>query len=149
MYEALRKRQDELGIPRALPSNKPKDEKVMKPQRYRVVSSSNNSNNTSYEDGLAIYPFVPENAVEANDESNVLDRLDTGEIVTAVRRKSVADASAEPPRMSVVAATAIYNVQLKIRTDILWIEHDRGGWSPCIVDGETRLIPVEEGNESQ
>ena len=148
MYESLRKRQDELGLPRTLYTSKIREVDDATPCRYRVVGS-NNSNSTSgenYEDCLAIYPFVPEDEVESNDESNVLDRLCHGEIVTAVRKKSVADANAAPPRMAVVAATAIYNVQHQIRTDILWIEHDRGGWSPSIVDGVIRLIPVDDND---
>jgi hypothetical protein len=150
MYESLRKRQDELDMPRTLPMGKTYDEKDATPQRYRVVSSKNsNSTSCNGDDGLAIYPFVPENDMEANDESNVLDWLDHGEIVTAVRKKKVADANVDPPRMAVVAATAIYNVQHKIRTDILWIEHDKGGWSPSIVDGVTRLVPIDGNNRDR
>lgn len=148
MYESLRKRQDKLDMPRTLlPTGKPNNEEDATPQRYRVVSS-NNSNITSCDDddddgGLAIYGFVPENDMEANDESNVLDWLNHGEIVTAVRRKKVTDTNVDPPRMAVMAVAAIYNVQHKIRTDILWIEHDKGGWSPSIVDGVTRLVPID------
>eukprot|EP00535_Pseudo-nitzschia_heimii_P008707 CAMPEP_0197180950 /NCGR_PEP_ID=MMETSP1423-20130617/5380_1 /TAXON_ID=476441 /ORGANISM="Pseudo-nitzschia heimii, Strain UNC1101" /LENGTH=260 /DNA_ID=CAMNT_0042631099 /DNA_START=185 /DNA_END=964 /DNA_ORIENTATION=- len=150
IFDSLRKRQDELGIPRTLYKTKSRNADNKKPQMYRVVSSNKNKNynGTSMEndddDCLAIYPFVPEGDVEANDESNILDRLRDGEIVTAVRQQRVIDENAAPLPMAVVAATAIYNVQHKIRTDILWIEHDRGGWSPSIVDGVTRLVPVNE-----
>jgi hypothetical protein len=149
MYESLRKRQDELDMPRTLlPTGKTNNEEDAAPQRYRVVSSkiSNSTSCDDDDDGLAIYGFVPETDMEANDESNVLDWLDHGEIVTAFRRKKVTDTNVDPPRMAVVAATAIYNVQHKIRTDILWIEHDKGGWSPSIVDGVTRLVPIDGNN---
>lgn len=153
MYEALHKRQDELGMPRTLNN---RDTRLSKdqPQRYKVVASNsnpylnstsqNNSNNFDDEDGLAIYPFVPESEVEINDTSNILDSLQQGEIITAMRKKRVVDFSVNPPPMAVVAAKAIYNVQTKIQTDILWIEHDKGGWSPSVVNGVTRLIPVDE-----
>jgi len=149
MYISLRKRQDELGIARTIFTKDSEHEQQQKkaPQRFRVVyqqHSSNNNINNNNDEGLAIYPFVPESEVEANDESNVLDWLDHGEIVTAVRQKKVVDANLPPPRMAVVAATAIYNVQNTIQTRILWIEHDKGGWSPSIVNGVTRLVPVDE-----
>lgn len=175
IYESLTKRQDELGISRILPtsktSNTDDDDDDTAPQRYRVVSSNNKNNNNNNdnnvdddtntskdsdndidnndEEGLAIYLFVPENDSEANDKSNVLDLLHHGEIVTAVQKKKVADANAAPLRMAVVAATAIYNVQHNIQTDILWIEHDKGGWSPAIVDGVTRLIPIDDDGQRQ
>ena len=140
LFKALRKRQEQLGIPKTL-FGKRKDPK---PRKYLVVTD-NNSDGTMSDtgDGLAIYPFVPEDQVEADDESNVLDRLGHGEIVTAIRSKKVADESVPPPPMVVKAATLIYNVQPKIHRYVLWIEHDRGGWSPTIVDGATRLIPID------
>ncbi len=145
MFEALRKRQEQLGIPKTL-FGKRKDPK---PRKYLVVTD-NKSDRTMVDngDGLAIYPFVPEDEVEANDESNVLDWLDQGEIVTAIRSKKVADESVPPPPIAVKAATLIYNVQPKIHRDVLWIEHDRGGWSPTIVDGTTRLIPIDGADNS-
>ena len=152
MYESLWKRQDELGIRKDM-YKRVGDAKDTKPRKFKVAPPSNNSaNNTitkfDYDDGLAIYAYVPENAVEANDESNVVDRLDPGEIIVAKRIKKFPDANAPPPRLAVVAATAIYNVQNSIRTDILWIEHDRGGWSPSFVDGVRRLVPIVEENSN-
>eukprot|EP00531_Pseudo-nitzschia_arenysensis_P008089 CAMPEP_0116115594 /NCGR_PEP_ID=MMETSP0329-20121206/587_1 /TAXON_ID=697910 /ORGANISM="Pseudo-nitzschia arenysensis, Strain B593" /LENGTH=235 /DNA_ID=CAMNT_0003609031 /DNA_START=121 /DNA_END=828 /DNA_ORIENTATION=- len=144
IFDALRKRQDELGMPQTL-FRKRKDPK---PKKYLVVSATDKSDNyngtvSSNGDGLAIYPYIPDDEVEANDESNILDWLDHGEIVTAIRSKTVADESVPPPPMAVMAATAIYNIDPKIQRDVLWIEHDRGGWSPTIVDGTTRLIPLD------
>lgn len=159
MYEALYERQGELGMPRTLNTRDTRLSKDQPPQRYKVVASNciRNLNNTSQinnnfndEDGLAIYPFVPEGEVETNDASNILDNLEQGEIITAMRKKTVVDSSVNPPRMAVVAATAIYNVQHTMHTDILWIEHDKGGWSPSVVNGVTRLVPVDEnGNEQR
>ncbi len=144
MFDALRKRQDELGMPQTL-FRKGKDRSTKK---YLVVSATNRSGNYngtvgSNDNGLAVYPYVPDDEMEADDQSNVLDWLDHGEIVTAIRSKTVADARAPPPPLAVVAATLIYNIDPKIQRDVLWIEHDRGGWSPTIVDGKTRLIPLD------
>jgi len=152
MHESLRKRQAELDI-RTTRFGKTAKDKDTTPRMYIVVAPTNNSNSTSYngtsdntnesKNRLPIYPFVPEDEVEFNDEYNVLDWLDHGEIVKAIRTKKVNDHSVPPPPMAVVAATMIYSVPTKIQTDILWIEHDRGGWSPTIVDGVKRLIPID------
>lgn len=148
MFESLRKRQNELGIRgRSFPRTDHGKKKTL--TKYLVVTPKDNYNDTIVQshgecNGLAVYPFVPEDEVEANDESNILDWLEHGEIVEAIRTKKVSDDSVTPPSMAVMAATLIYNVPNKIETDVLWIEHDKGGWSPTIVDGVTRLIPIND-----
>eukprot|EP00536_Pseudo-nitzschia_multiseries_P003881 jgi/Psemu1/8740/gm1.8740_g len=176
IHESLRNRQEQLGLvvvpggeqPNTSPkfgSNGGRDEQS--PRRYRVVSScrgnnNNNNNSSSSEDGngsgndgdddedlLKIYLVVPENEAEASDRSNVLDCLKHGEVVTSIQQRTVS--SGEPVRPAVVAASIIYNIDpattmLKQR-DVLWIEHDKGGWSPSIVDGVTRLVPIDDNEE--
>ena len=142
------------------------------PKRYRVVSwfrngssdradcgsssSSSSGNNSSIDettgenraenDPLKIYLMVPENEVEATDESNVLDYLEHGEVITAVGKRRVAPS--DPVRPEVLAASIIYNAGdpsvLRKHREVLWIEHDKGGWSPCAIDGVTRLVPIED-----
>lgn len=192
MQDSLKKRKEELGIreraPRLpLPTDNRSDEKIKTtvPRKYRVVPSSmdnDNSNSNDNTDGsgnkrndndaaanddnsedlLKIYLFVPEDEIDASDESNVMDRLQNGEIVTSERTKTVAEANdeaaaaaaAEAARVpvAVAAARAIYNVPgpappaSASPSGVLWIEHDRGGWSPSVVNGATRLIPID-GND--
>ena len=146
MFESLRKRQDELGIQRTIARTTDRWKK-MTPTKYIVITPKSPQNGTIVQsdgdcNGLAVYPFVPEDEVEARDESNILDWLEHGEIVEAVRAKKVTDDSVPPPSTAVMAAAMIYNVPSKIQSEILWIEHDKGGWSPTIVDGVTRLIPI-------
>jgi len=68
------------------------------------------------EEGLLnVYLDIPENDIERCDKTNIINQLESGEIVTSVG-----------PRKGV------------------WIEHDKGGWSPTVLDGFTRLRPVSE-----
>ena len=64
--------------------------------------------------GLNVYLNVPDDFLEAEDETNIYGQLEHGEIVTAVG-----------PRQGI------------------WIEHDKGGWSPMFdTNGRTRLAPL-------
>jgi len=67
---------------------------------------------------LNVYMFIPQDEYEINDRSNIMDQLKDGEIVTSVGGDEKGG----------------------------WIEHDRGGWSPTVVDGITRLIPIIESS---
>jgi len=177
------------------------------PQKYRVVcrSESNRGGNSNSSDTAAandhttndidracddddvddssllleIYLFVPENEAEASDESNILDRLRHGEIVTSIQKRTVRcsrssssnnnNTSTERARRpadvaKILAASIIYNVDTGIDPftpvlrgqrggdddddddHVLWIEHDKGGWSPSMVDGILRLVPLDDDN---
>ena len=63
--------------------------------------------------GHPVYLFVPTSESDETDESNIIHRLDEGEEVTVTG-----------PRKG------------------NWIDHDGGGWSAMIWDGETRLEQV-------
>merc|ERR1712238_230042 len=115
IYTALRKRQKELGIVQVGDHKNRVAETMMKntqPQRYRVVSSSdiihtsskNKNSTTTYQqdehipdddddDLLKVYIFVPENDWDANDESNVLERLNHGEIITSINQEITSSSS--------------------------------------------------------
>jgi len=148
IYNSLRKRQNELGI-------------LLKPERYRVVSSNNNNNNNSNNVDvdvdvdnvnnflLKVYLFLPENDWDANDESNVFDRLDHGEIITSINKEKItasASASASDSNINPDNDTDDYS---SVGEEVIWIEHDRGGWSPTTVDGIIRLIPILDDDDDK
>uniref|UniRef100_A0A7S1G0U4 Uncharacterized protein n=1 Tax=Corethron hystrix TaxID=216773 RepID=A0A7S1G0U4_9STRA len=66
---------------------------------------------------LNVYLNVPRDDFEAQDESNIVNRLEDGEIVTTTGPD-----------------------------EGCWIEHDAGGWSSSIIDGKVRLEPLEENS---
>merc|ERR1712238_547907 len=128
IYTALRKRQKELGIVQVGDHKNRVAEKVMKktqPQRYRVVSSvdihtSYNSNNstTAYQqdehipddnDLLKVYIFVPENDWDANDESNVLERLKHGDIITSINKEITSSKTTTTTTNSKVSSSSTSN----------------------------------------
>merc|ERR1712238_308029 len=173
IYTALRKRQKELGIVQVGDHKNRVAEKMMKktqPQRYRVVSSvdiihtSKNNNSTAYQqdehipddnDLLKVYIFVPENDWDANDESNVLERLKHGDIITSINKeitssKTTTTTNSKSLSLSSTSKTKTTSTPSTIDpnfiVDVTWIEHDRGGWSPSIVNGVTRLIPIDDDN---
>jgi hypothetical protein len=144
IYNSLRKRQNELGI-------------LLKPERYRVVSSNNNNNNNSNNVDvdvdnvnnflLKVYLFLPENDWDANDESNVFDRLNHGEIITSINKEKIsASTSASDSNNNTDNDTDDY---LSVGEEVIWIEHDRGGWSPTTVDGIIRLIPILDDDDDK
>merc|ERR1712238_47354 len=172
IYTALRKRQKELGIVQVGDHKNRVAEKMMKktqPQRYRVVSSSdiihtskNNNSSTTYQqdehkyddnDLLKVYIFVPENDWDANDESNVLERLKHGDIITSINKEitsSKTTTTSNSKSLSLLSTSKTKTtstpstIDPNFVVDVTWIEHDRGGWSPSIVNGVTRLIPIDD-----
>jgi len=175
IYTSLRKRQKELGIVQVDHKHIMVAEKMNKtPQRYRVVSSSDihnsdNRNSTAYQDKdddddlLKVYIFVPEDDRDANDESNVLERLNHGEIITSINQEITSSSSSSSTTTSTNNKSSSLSSSSKTKTttsssastidpnfvvEVTWIEHDRGGWSPCIVDGITRLIPIDDDNDN-
>ena len=64
---------------------------------------------------LNVYLNIPENEYEASDETNIIHRLKDGEIVRSTAPKQGN-----------------------------CIEHDQGGWSAEILEGMTRLEPLED-----
>ena len=144
--------------------NKTTRNKKAMPQRYRVVSSAmintrnqnnnnNNNNNTSSHacedatsgryDALNVYLFLPENNLDLNDKSNIIYRLDHGEIITSTTKKTVPVAVEDDKQQAQQQQQKQQQQQQQQSTAVLWIEHDRGGWSPSIVNGVTRLVPIE------
>ena len=107
------------------------------------TKNDDNGNDNDDDDLLKVYLFVPENDFDANDETNVFDRLRNGEIVTSVRRKKrvvkINDDDAKSNNNNKNQSSNNNNENV-----VIWIEHDRGGWSPSIVAGVTRLIPIEQ-----
>eukprot|EP00592_Proboscia_alata_P027155 CAMPEP_0194434068 /NCGR_PEP_ID=MMETSP0176-20130528/80887_1 /TAXON_ID=216777 /ORGANISM="Proboscia alata, Strain PI-D3" /LENGTH=192 /DNA_ID=CAMNT_0039252017 /DNA_START=32 /DNA_END=610 /DNA_ORIENTATION=+ len=102
LYSSFKKRQEELGIiGKRYRCRNPATAKGIMKQGKKVESSDLLLN---------VYLMIPENEVEAKDESNIINRLVDGETVESIG----------PSRG-------------------IWIEHDGGGWSPSIVDGHTRL----------
>ena len=73
--------------------------------------------------------MIPDNDLEANDKTNIFDRLNHGDIITSVCQRKVPNT---------------FNSRDNDKdTDlIIWIEHDQGGWSPSTVNGVQRLIPI-------
>mmetsp|Transcript_34268 Transcript_34268/g.37034 ORF Transcript_34268/g.37034 Transcript_34268/m.37034 type:complete len:423 (-) Transcript_34268:63-1331(-) len=169
IYTALRKRQKELGIVQVGDHKNRVAEKMMQntqPQRYRVVSPSDilhNSksinNSTTYNDHnhddddlLKVYIFVPENDWDANDESNVLERLNHGDIITSINKEITSSKTTTTNSKSSASKTKTTSTPSTIDpnfvVDVTWIEHDRGGWSPSIVNGITRLIPIDDDHHT-
>jgi len=140
IFDSFRKRQKELGIVPTKTMYIQKN-KQQKPQKYLVVSSLKEGN-CNEDDGddvdlLKVYLFVPENDSDSTDESNIFDQLRNGEIVTLLSMKRVLVESRNYIGVNKTASDDKTPTQ-----EIIWIEHDRGGWSPSIVDGITRLIPM-------
>lgn len=147
IYKSLRQRQKELGLVVVVATEegintttadpnknnaKKKKKKKNLPQRYRVVSTMRNDGdiNSDGHDPLKVYLFIPENKWDLNDESNVIYRLDHGEVITSTKTETIRGVDNKQQ-------------QQLTTTTVLWIEHDRGGWSPSIVDGITRLVLIE------
>lgn len=70
------------------------------------------------EQHLNVYLIIPETEYEAQDKTNIMGRLKHGEIVRSTSPQ-----------------------------EGIWIEHDKGGWSPSVVDGMTRLVPIENSGD--
>ena len=162
--EAIKSTEDPTSSNNRKKKNKTTRKKKAMPQRYRVVSSAminnrnqnnnNNNNNTSsnaYEDAtsgrydaLNVYLFLPENNLDLNDKSNIIYRLDHGEIITSTTKKTVLVAAEDDKQQAQQQQQKQQQQQQQQQsTAVLWIEHDRGGWSPSIVNGVTRLVPIE------
>merc|ERR1740130_1616600 len=120
------------------------------PQRYRVVSSSNihsnsnsNRNSTAYHDDddlLKVYIFVPEDDWDANDESNVLERLNHGEIITSINQEITSSSSSSSTTSTnnnnksssslsssskTKTTTSASTIDPNFVVEVTWIEHDR------------------------
>merc|ERR1711865_723856 len=160
--EAIKSTDDPTSSNSRKKKNKTTRNKKAMPQRYRVVSSAmintrnqnnNNNNNTSSHacedatsgryDALNVYLFLPENNLDLNDKSNIIYRLDHGEIITSTTKKTVPVAVEDDKQQAQQQQQKQQQQQQQQSTAVLWIEHDRGGWSPSIVNGVTRLVPIE------
>jgi len=162
--EAIKSTDDPTSSNSRKKKNKTTRNKKAMPQRYRVVSSAmintrnqnnnNNNNNTSSHvcedatsgryDALNVYLFLPENNLDLNDKSNIIYRLDHGEIITSTTKKTVPVAVEDDKQQAQQQQQKQQQQQQQQQsTAVLWIEHDRGGWSPSIVNGVTRLVPIE------
>ena len=162
--EAIKSTEDPTSSNNRKKKNKTARKKKAMPQRYRVVSSAminnrnqnnnnNNNNNTSsnacedatisHYDALNVYLFLPENNLDLNDKSNIIYRLDHGEIITSTTKKTVLVAAEDDEQQAQQQQQKQQQQQQQQSTAVLWIEHDRGGWSPSIVNGVTRLVPIE------
>jgi hypothetical protein len=106
-------------------------------------------NNGSNKDGkniswrehqLNVYLNIPETESEACDETNIMGRLRHGEIVRSMSTSEQRPSQQHQPQRKYVEGRAT-------ATTTIWIEHDKGGWSPTVVDGMTRLVPINEDND--
>jgi len=88
-------------------------------RQYRCINpeTGNDSDGDQKKGMLKVYLCIPEDDFEARDKSNIVNRLEDGEIVTSI----------SPERGC-------------------WIEHDAGGWSLSVLDGQIRLEPIEENS---
>lgn len=99
VYESLKERQKELGVGKL----------------YRCCNPSNTMRQEKEDDNglLNVYLNIPESKYEAEDPTNIINKLQHGEIVVALSPK-----------------------------EGIWIEHDGGGWSAMTIDGFDRLEPL-------
>jgi hypothetical protein len=88
---------------------------------------------------LNVYLLIPETDYEATDETNIMGQLRHGEVVRSMTTTTAA-ATLDTSTGSTTKPNNTYG-------RICWIEHDKGGWSPTVVDGMTRLIPIDENDD--
>jgi len=93
------------------------------------------------EQRLNVYLNIPETEYEANDQTNILCRLGHGDIVRSVS-SMISSSSSASSSYSVNGSTSSSK-----SLEVNWIEHDMGGWSPTIVDGMTRLVPIDDDDD--
>ena len=117
IYAPLRERQKQLGVGKKYRCVNP-----LESDSYEIKNSNDQEEDTLIfkvkESKLNVYIIIPETETERNDPTNVIGELDHGEIVTAIGPN-----------------------------EGMWIEHDYGGWSERIVDGVSRLLPIDGDNQ--